>query len=170
MNKCFYCDRVVEDKKYFHEHEMYQIISINKLMPGYKYNTRNISIPRCKSCYSKHTSFWLTFFLPLFIMTLSVVFYLFYTNPNNDKSELWEWVGIFFICCIISSFIAGLIAKFLEFLFFKKIYNIPKEEDIREYGPIKELLLRNWQFHKKDPSVASIEHIAKDSPNYKESD
>jgi hypothetical protein len=65
-------------------------------------------------------------------------------------------------------FIAGLISKLLEYLFFERIYRIPKEDDIKKFGPIKELLLLNWQFHKKDPSVASIEHIAKDSPYYKE--
>jgi predicted membrane protein len=78
------------------------------------------------------------------------------------------WVGIFVISCIISSFIAAIFSKLMEFLFFERIFKIRKEDDIKEFESIKKLLLLNWQFYKKDPSVASIEHIAKDSPYYKD--
>jgi hypothetical protein len=167
MEKCYYCNKPAESKEHFYTHTMYQVISINKFITGYKFNYRDILVPRCESCYKRHTKFNLTFFLPAFIILLCVVFYLFYTNPKNENTELWKWVVIFIISSIISSFIAAIFSNFMEYLFFERIYKTRKQEDIKEFEPIKKLLLLNWQFHKKDPAVASIEHIAKDSPFYK---
>jgi hypothetical protein len=77
MKKCYYCGKTAETEEYFYSHTMYQVISINNFIAGYKYNSRDILVPRCKSCYRKHTKFNVTFFLPAFIITLSIVFYLF---------------------------------------------------------------------------------------------
>ncbi len=167
MENCFYCNKTAKNKKHFYSHTMYQVISINKFIPGYKYNSKEVSVPRCKSCYKKHTNFFLTFAIPTFIITLAVIIYLFYSNPNNEFNELSDWLETIFLSSLISVFVAGFISKLLEYLFFEKIYRIPKEDDIKKFGPIKELISLNWQFHKKDPSVAEEKHIAKDSPYYK---
>lgn len=169
MENCFYCNKLAKNKQHFYSHTMYQIISINKFIAGYKYNSKEVLVPRCKSCYKKHLNFFLTFAIPTFIITLAIMIYLFYSNPNNEYNELSDWLKTIFICSIISVFAAGFITKLLEYLFFERIYRIPKEDDIKQFGPIKELISLNWQFHKKDPSVAEEEHIAKDSPYYKKS-
>jgi hypothetical protein len=57
MEKCYYCNKPAENKKYFFSHTMYQVISINKFIAGYKYNSKEILVPRCKSCCKKTHKF-----------------------------------------------------------------------------------------------------------------
>jgi len=168
MENCFYCGTITDNVDYFYTHRLYQIIKINKFPVGYKYNHKDILIPRCKICCVKHEKFDTSIFIPVFLVGFITFIILFYFNHNSSKYEWWYWLFYIFLAFSFSSLIATIFVRIFESLLFKKIFSIPKEDDIKEFGAVKKLLSLNWQFYKRDPSAVSNEDIAKDSPYYNE--
>jgi hypothetical protein len=159
LNICHYCGKSSEGEKNFHKHTIYQIISVNKFPIGYKYNSKDIDVPRCRSCYFKHEKYTSYVTLPLFIIStigLSLVAYFF----GNG----WRWWSAILFGGFLSFFVASIISSIIEYFIYTKIFKIPRAEKIKNFKPIKELLDLNWQLNKKDPAVAVDTDIALDSP------
>ena len=163
-SNCFYCGKSTDEKKDYYVHTFYQVISVKGFPIGYKYKSREIYIPRCKSCKHKHDKFLLYVGLPIFIIITTLLFLWFYF-----RAEGWKWWSAFLISGFLSIFISGVIEQILDALFFSRIFNIPKEDSIENYPSVKTLLDLGWKFSKPDPASVSEDDIAKDSPYYRSS-
>ncbi len=148
-NKCHYCNVDAPDRKVYYTHTMYYIVSRTTLTVGYKYQTRDISVPRCKSCEEKHRKYFnRTFFPMLILFALGFFLLLFYLGKD------WElWLAM--VCGIIFSVMASsLLYNLFGGLIFHLIYRIPPEQEIEEYPTVKTLLDLGWKLDKPDPANA----------------
>lgn len=148
-NKCHYCNADAPDRKDYYVHTMYFIVSRTKLSVGYKYQSRDIYVSRCKSCRTKHEKYFnRTFFPMLFIFAIGFFMLLFLKGKN------WElWLAIVF-GIIFSVMASSLLYNLFGGLIFHLIYRIPPEQDIEDYSSVKTLLDLGWKLDKPDPANA----------------
>lgn len=153
--KCFYCKKREADEKFSYIQTMYQIYKRTYFPLGYSYNSRDIKIPRCSSCYKKQTNFFRILFLPSFILVSIVILSM------TAKTTFSIIVAILF-----SLFLGVLLTSLLNRIFFKIIYKIPSDSEVDSYPEIHALLELNWRKNRPDPAGASEADLAYDSPEY----
>ena len=159
---CFYCGNEANEKKDYYVHTMYQVLSVKGFPIGYKYNSRDIYIPRCKTCRKKHDKFVLYVGIPIFFIIFVLLFLWFFF-----RVEGWKWWSAILISGFISFIITGVLEQILDSLFFSLIFKIPKDDSIENYPSIKTLIELGWKTSKPDPALVTKDDIAKDSPYYK---
>lgn len=161
-SNCYYCGKPANEKKDFYMHTMYQVVSVKGFPVGYKYKSRDLYVPRCKTCKQKHDKFIYYVGIPILIIVFSLLFLWFFF-----RVEGWKWWSAILFSGFLSLIISGILEQILDAIFFTRIFKIPKDDSIEDYRPIKALIDLGWKTSKPDPSLVTKDDIAKDSPYYK---
>lgn len=143
--KCYYCGEDANDETEYYTHTMYYIHKRMKLWVGYHYSTKEVRVPRCKVCHSKHDSFGLIWGTLLFFGLFGFLFWKFYEVDRG------LWISIFG-AGFISLLVSGLILWLAEQVFFEKVKGIPPTDNIDRYPIIHEMLKAGWIKSRPDPA------------------
>lgn len=144
---CYYCKKLVYDNKYFYVHTMYKVTSVTKFPLGFSYLTKEVTVPRCKSCQLKHTKLAKIFGIPAFIISSSLIFKLIYFNVGG-----WGIIGAMLYSGLMAFAITGLVVLAADNLFSGMFFKIPGQSEIRGFPPVKTLIKEKWKLNKPDPS------------------
>ncbi len=144
-DKCYYCGADANDERDYYVHTMYYIHKRMKMWVGYEYSSKQVRIPRCKRCHSKHDSFGLIWSSVLFLGLSGVVFWKFYQVSGRLGISL-------FGAGLMSAFVTGLMVWFAERVFFQKTKGIPAADDIDRYPIVHEMLKGGWVKSRPDPA------------------
>lgn len=158
MDKCHYCDKYTSEKQKYYEHTMYEILNTS-LIPGanYTYREKKISIPRCSSCYSKHSNKSIYVDLSIFLLSM-IGMYIFFEHM----------IGFTFIL-LIPSILVSMVSTYIlssafDLFFTDKYFKVKAETDIEEYIEIRTLLNLGWKMNKKSSLNITEKDISKTSP------
>lgn len=146
--KCHYCGRVAKDKKDYYSHTMYFVGSTFGI--GYKYQSRDVYIPRCKRCKQIHEKFSTRVSIPMyFVFAAGLTLILYYKTKI-----VVGWIP----AIVVGVLFAIPITKFFDFILswsiMPKLYKIKPVDDIEDFRTIKSLLELGWKMNKPDPTVA----------------
>lgn len=144
METCHYCGSYTGDKKIYYKHTLYKKTST--IIPGasYNYTKTEVLVPRCQSCYDKHSKKFLYVELPIFIISFTGILYFFYNLNHGFK------ILLLVPSTILSLIITYILGKIFDGLFTELIFKVKVEDDIRKNKNIREYLRKGWKMNKSD--------------------
>ena len=136
---CYYCGQEIADSESAYKQEIYKETARYSTFNGRRVEFRQaeVSVPRCKQCKEIHGSSkaWWYWLFPIAGVILLIL--------TTD----WHWFSCLLVGGIIGLIISTIIGSFNDSIKAKNA-NIKKEEDIRNFEPVKKLLNDGWTFSK----------------------
>lgn len=138
--KCFFCKDHFADKKYENDVELYYWRG--NIGIATNYDTTNVKIPRCKSCFRKHRYSW-TISIYMFFLCLITLFYVLIKFDNSTDTVI-EYIIITFVFLFLSMAFAYLNQKLFDAIL-SKFNKINSEEDSYYYTICRDLTAIGWR-------------------------
>jgi hypothetical protein len=146
LERCYYCNQNIANPKFAHNGALYKVTghSNNSLTRKVRYQTLEVSIPRCEICNKIHGSRSLIFFLLPFISFPILGIILGVTIWNETGWFMLLWMG-----AIVGLF-SGTIFSYIDESIIAKEAGIKMESNINDYEPIVKLIKEGWSTNKPE--------------------